>query len=96
MLTRDNGLSCRLISAEKGHLDVMKALLEAGGRELVMLTTPDGASCFSIARRANLVRSQGCWKWRHLVKAVNVLGGPRNLLAMTNSTQSAFADTDKT
>jgi hypothetical protein len=36
-----------------GILDVVNALLEAGGRELLMLTMHDGASCFSIARRAN-------------------------------------------
>jgi len=34
MMTRDNGVSCLMISTEKGHLDVVKALLEAGGREL--------------------------------------------------------------
>jgi hypothetical protein len=34
MMTKDNGVSCRMISTENGHLDVVKALLEAGGREL--------------------------------------------------------------
>jgi hypothetical protein len=41
------------MSAQNGHLDVVKVLLEAGGRELLMLTRPDGASCLSIARRTN-------------------------------------------
>jgi hypothetical protein len=36
----------------------VNALLEAGGRELVMLTMHDRASCLSIARRAN--RSKVC------------------------------------
>ncbi len=39
MRTRDTGVRCLYISAQEGHLDVVKALLEAGGgRELVMLT----------------------------------------------------------
>ena len=42
-----------MISAEKGHLEVVRALVEAGGRELVMLTMHCGASCLSIARQAN-------------------------------------------
>jgi hypothetical protein len=32
---------------------VVEALLEGGGRELLLLTRPDGASCLSIARRTN-------------------------------------------
>ena len=31
----------------------MKALLEAVGRELLMLTRDDGESCLSVARQAN-------------------------------------------
>jgi hypothetical protein len=59
MLARDDGVSRLYISAQNGHLDVVKVLLEAGGRELVMLTRPDGASCLSIARPAN--QEEGCW-----------------------------------
>ena len=53
MLTRDNGASCLMASAHYGHVEVVNALLEAGGRELLMLTADDGSSCLSIARRAN-------------------------------------------
>ena len=53
MLTRDGGFSCLYISAGEGHLEVVNALLEAGGRELLMLTADDGSSCLSVARRAN-------------------------------------------
>jgi len=38
ILSRDDGVSCLYISAREGHVDVVKAQLEAGGRELVMLT----------------------------------------------------------
>jgi hypothetical protein len=34
-----------MTSALEGHLDVVKSLLEAGGRELVMLTENTGFSC---------------------------------------------------
>ena len=46
MLTNDGGFSCLYVS---GHLDVVKALLEAGGRELVMLTKGDGGSCHYVS-----------------------------------------------
>jgi hypothetical protein len=42
-----------MISAHNGHLEVANALLEAGGRELLMLTMNNGLSCLSVARRAN-------------------------------------------
>ncbi len=37
---------------------MVEALLEGGGRELLLLTRPDGASCLSIARPAN--QEEGC------------------------------------
>ena len=49
----DTGASCLWISAQNGHLQVVKALLEAGGRELLMLTADDRSICLSVARRAN-------------------------------------------
>jgi hypothetical protein len=42
MLTADGGVSCLYVSAQEGHLEAVKALLEAGGRELVNLTTDNG------------------------------------------------------
>jgi hypothetical protein len=42
-----------MVSAHSGHLEVLNALLEAGGRELLMLTMNNGLSCLSVARRAN-------------------------------------------
>ena len=49
MLTADDGVSCLWIRAQDGHLDVVNALLEAGGRELAMMTTDNGASCLMIS-----------------------------------------------
>jgi hypothetical protein len=49
MLTMDGGFSCLYISAQKGHLEVVNAVLEAGGRELLMLTVDGGASCLYIS-----------------------------------------------
>ena len=44
MLRADDGASCIYVSVEAGHLDVVKTLLEAGGRVLVMQTADDGVS----------------------------------------------------
>jgi hypothetical protein len=44
MITRDDGVKCLLMKAHEAHLEVVKALMEAGGRELVMLTRDDGAT----------------------------------------------------
>ena len=44
-----NGASCLIVSAQKGHLEVVNAVLEAGGRELLMLTVDGGASCLYIS-----------------------------------------------
>ena len=45
-MTADDGTSCLHISAQEGHLEEVNALLEAGGRELLMLTYDvDGSSC---------------------------------------------------
>jgi ankyrin repeat protein len=49
MPTADDGTSCLWISAHEGHLYVMNALLEAGGRELLMLSVGDGVSCLLIS-----------------------------------------------
>ena len=51
MLTADNGASCLFMSAQNGHLEVVRALLEAGGRELAMLTADDGASCLFVSEQ---------------------------------------------
>jgi ankyrin repeat protein len=45
MMTKNDGASCLFLNcAAKGHLNVVKALLEVGGRELVMLTADTGVS----------------------------------------------------
>ena len=49
MLTRRDCASCLWISAQAGYLEVVKALLEAGGRELVMLTADDVVSCLCMS-----------------------------------------------
>ena len=42
-----------MISAQNGHPNVVRALLEFRGRELLMLTMGYGESCLSIARWKN-------------------------------------------
>ena len=42
-----------MISALEGRLDVVQALVEVGGRKLLMLTMENGASCLSLALEAN-------------------------------------------
>jgi ankyrin repeat protein len=37
------------LAVEKGHVEVVRALLEVGGRELVMMTRNDGVSCLWIS-----------------------------------------------
>jgi hypothetical protein len=45
------------------HLEVVKALLEAGGRELVMLTMYSGAGCRVMSRaRVLLLGGKRCWR----------------------------------
>jgi hypothetical protein len=44
----------------EGHLDVAKALLEAGARELVMLTMDDGVSCLISAHLLDLEMGASC------------------------------------
>jgi len=64
---------CLWTSALGGHLDVVKALLEAGERELLMLTGVNEASCLIIsALRGHL----------EVVKALLEVGG-RELLMLT-------------
>ena len=56
--TRDSGASCLWISAQNGHLEVLKALLEVGGRELVILTMDNGVSQLPLHQCA--VGASGC------------------------------------
>jgi ankyrin repeat protein len=37
------------LAVKEGHLEVVNALLEVGGRELVMLTRDNGVSCLFIS-----------------------------------------------
>ena len=63
-----DGVSCLYTSGENGHLDVVKALLEAGGRELVMLTKGDGASCHYVsAEKGHVDVVRACWQKRRRV-----------------------------
>ncbi len=43
-MTTDDGASRLLVSAQVRYLDVVKALMEVGARELVMLTADDRVS----------------------------------------------------
>ncbi len=64
MLTRNNGVSCLFISAQAGNLDAVKALLEAGGRELVMMAVEvEPAASLSHAGKTR-GRSAWFWRWR--------------------------------
>ena len=69
------------MSAQNEHLEVVKALLEAGGRELVMLTENNGTSCLYVsAGKGHL----------EVVKALLELGG-RELLTRTMDKGTAFS-----
>jgi ankyrin repeat protein len=39
------------LAVKEGHLEVVNALLEVGGRELVMLTRDNGVSCLFISAK---------------------------------------------
>ena len=50
----DNGASCLDVSAQQGHVEVVKVLLEVGGRDLAMLVADDGSACFDAAARRGI------------------------------------------
>jgi ankyrin repeat protein len=68
---------CPFMSAHEdlleGHLEVVKALLEAGGRELLMLTKGNGVSCLMVSLQNGHLE---------VVKALLEVGG-RELLMLT-------------
>ena len=41
--------SCLFLAVKEGHVEVVRALLEVGGRELGMMTRENGASCLMIS-----------------------------------------------
>ena len=57
MMTKDDGASYLWISAHEGHLDVVNALLEVGGRELAMMTRDNGVRCLLLSAQ------EGIWMW---------------------------------
>lgn len=57
MLTTTKGANCLYGSVEKWHLDVVKALMEAGGRKLLMLSKDDGKAAYTTMLRI------GIWMW---------------------------------
>ena len=46
--------SCLYVSASHGHVEVVKVLLEVGGRDLAMLVADDGSTCFDAAARRGI------------------------------------------
>ena len=48
-MTQKDGGSCLYIACEYGHLEISKALINAGEDALVLKTAVDGDSCLSIA-----------------------------------------------
>ena len=44
-----DGVSCLWIASQNGHVECVRALIEAGGKELVMMANKNGASCLWIA-----------------------------------------------
>ena len=49
MLPNNNGVSALYIAAQKGHLEVARALMEVGGRERAMLPNNNGVSSLFIS-----------------------------------------------
>ena len=60
MMTRDNGVSCLMISTENWHLYVVKALLEANNRN--RRSHPPGQRTMEPAA-STTVRRKGIWMW---------------------------------
>ena len=78
MLTADKGCSCLHMAAEAGHVEVTNLLVEAGGRELLMLTNNHGygaESCLHLAAGYGQVQVA-----KKLVEA-----GGRELLMLTTN-----------
>ena len=78
ILTRNNGVRCLYISAQEGHLDVVKELLDSGGRQLVMLTLDNGTSCLYMSALEGHLE---------VVKALLEVGG-RELLMLTKDNRA--------
>jgi len=49
MLTDNEARSCVCFAAVSGHIEVVKLLVDIGGRELLMVLLKDGSSCLSLA-----------------------------------------------
>ena len=49
MARNSDGWSCLLIASQNGHVECVRALIEAGGKELVMRANKNGVSCLLIA-----------------------------------------------
>ena len=49
MLARKDGISCAYMASENGHAEALRMLIDAGGKELLMLTDGDGFSCADVA-----------------------------------------------
>ena len=49
LVSEDLGRACLCGSASKGHMEVVKVLLEVGGRDLAMLVAGNGESCLHVS-----------------------------------------------
>ena len=72
---------CLIVSAEQGHVEVVKVLLEVGGRDLVMLTKDDGSSCLYISAHQGHVE---------LVRMLLEVGGRDLAMLVTEDGRSCF------
>ena len=54
LVHEDLGRACLCRSAANGHVEVVKVLLEVGGRDLAMLVKDDGSTCFDAAARRGI------------------------------------------
>jgi ankyrin repeat protein len=69
------------MSAQNGHLEVVKALLEAGGRELLMLSRDGGFSCLYVSALGGHL---------DVVKALLEVGGGELVMLITGNGQSCL------
>ena len=49
--------SCLFLAVKEGHVEVVRALLEVGGRELAMMTRDNGVRCLLLSAQ------EGIWMW---------------------------------
>jgi ankyrin repeat protein len=48
-MTHTNGCSCLVTACNRGHFEIVKALIKTGWKELFVLSNQDGRTCLHVA-----------------------------------------------